>query len=196
MNNLAKQDQDRLELFKKYGYDIPRARDFIIAKARLSKAKILEVGTGKGHMAIALAREGFKLTSIDLDRKAQSIAKAGLKAIKLDKLVTLKVMNAERLQYKDDSFDYVISVNFIHHTNNPVKCLNEMIRLAKDKLVIVDINKRGERIMQKVHGLDGHGHAASKMSLPGVKEFLDKAGLSVKVYRDVCQTIIIARKGA
>ena len=196
MNNLVKQDQDRLKLFKKYGYDIPKARNLILAKAKLSKAKILEVGTGKGHMAIALARKGFKLTSVDLDIKAQYIAKASLKAMKLDKLVILKVMNAERLQYKDDSFDYVISVNFIHHAKNPVRCLKEMIRLAKDKLVIVDINKKGERIMQKVHGLDGHSHAASKMSLQGVKAFLDKAGLSVKAYRDSCQTIIIARKGA
>ena len=151
MNNLVKQDQDRLKLFKKYGYDIPRARNFIITKAKFSKAKILEVGTGKGHMAIALARKGFKLTSVDLDRKAQYVARASLKVIKLDKLVTFKIMNAERLQYKDDSFDYVISVNFIHHAKNPVRCLKEMIRLAKDKLVIVDINKRGERIMQDRH---------------------------------------------
>jgi ubiquinone/menaquinone biosynthesis C-methylase UbiE len=146
-------------------------------------------------MAIALARKGFKLTSIDLDRKAQFVARASLKALKLDKLVTFKIMNAERLQYKDNSFDYVVSVNFIHHAKNPIRSLKEMIRLTKDKLVIVDINKRGERIMQKVHGLDGHSHAASKMSLHSVKTFLDKAGLSVKVYRDSCQTIIIARKG-
>ena len=196
MNNLVKQDQDRLRLFKKYGYDIPRARDFIITKVKLTKGKILEVGTGKGHMAIALAKKGFKLISVDLDRKAQHVAKASLKAIKLDKLVTFKIMNAEKLQYKDNSFDSVISVNFIHHAKNPVRCLKEMVRLAKDKLVIADINKRGERIMQKVHGLDGHSHAAYKMSLQGVKEFLDKAGLSVKVYRDVCQTIIIAKRGA
>lgn len=168
MNNLLKQDQDRLKLFKKYGYDIPRARDFIITKAKLSKVKILEVGTGRGHMALALAKKGFKLTSVDLDRKAQHVAKASLKALKLDKLVTLKIMNAERLQYKDDSFDYVISVNFIHHAKNPVRCLKEMVRLAKDKLVIADINKKGERIMQKVHRLDGHSHAASKMSLQGI----------------------------
>jgi hypothetical protein len=34
------------------------------------------------------------------------------------------------------------------------------------------------------------------MSLLGVKEFLEKAGLIVRVYRDVCQTVIIAKKGA
>jgi len=196
MENLIKEDQDRLKLFRKYGYDIPKARNFIIAKAKFTKGRILEVGTGRGHMAIALARKGFKLTSIDLDRKAQKVTKANLKVMKLGRLVTLKIMNAERLKYKDDSFDYVISVNFIHHAKNPVRCLKEMIRMAKNKLVIVDINKRGERIMEKVHGLDGHSHAASKMSLQCVEAFLDKVGLSVKVYRDVCQTVIIAKRGA
>ena len=147
-------------------------------------------------MAIALARKGFKLTSVDLDRKAQYVARASLKAIKLDKLVTLKIMNAERLQYKDNSFDSVISVNFIHHAKNPSKCLKEMIRVTRNKLIIADINKKGERIMEKVHRLDGHSHAASKMSLEGIGAFLKRAGMKVKVYRDTCQTILIAKKGA
>ncbi len=196
MNNLVKQDCDRLKLFKKYGYDIPRARQLILAKAKLSKAKILEIGTGKGHMAIILAKKGFNLVSIDLDKKAQAIAEESLKTLKINKLVTLKIMNAEKLQYGNDSFDSVISVNFMHHAKNPIKCLREMIRVAKNKLVIADINKRGEQIMEKVHALDGHSHAVTKMSLLSAKEYLQKAGLLVKIYRDVCQTIIIAKKGA
>jgi len=196
MDNFVKQDQDRLRLFKRYGYDIPRARKFILTKAKVPGGIILEVGTGRGHMAVALAKNGLKVVSIDLDRKAQKTAKLNLKSHKLDKSVSLKIMNAERLQYKDGSFDYVISVNFIHHAKNPVKCLKEMIRVAKNKLIIADLNKRGEKVMEKVHALDGHSHAASKMSLLGVKEYLRKAGLVVKVYRDVCQTVIIAKRGA
>jgi len=196
MDNLIKQDQDRLKLFKRYGYDIPKARRLILTRSKISGGRILEVGTGKGHMAIALAKKGFKLTSIDLDRKAQHVAKASLNAIKLNKLVTLKIMNAERLQYKYGSFDEVISVNFIHHAQNPVKCLKEMIRVVKSKLIIADLNKRGERIMEKVHALDGHSHASSKMSLQCVREYLKKAGLVVRAYKDVCQTVIVATKGA
>lgn len=195
MNKLVKQDCDRLKLFKRYGYDIPKARRLILTKAKLSKTKILEVGTGKGHMTIILAKQGFKLVSIDLDKKAQAIAKDSLKNLKLDKLITLKIMNAEKLQYGNDYFDSVISVNFMHHAKNPIKCLREMIRVAKNKIVIADINKFGERIMAKVHALDGHHHGVSKMSLLSVKKYLQKAGLLVKVYRDVCQTIIIAKKG-
>ena len=130
MNNLIKQDQDRLKLFKRHGYDIPKAREFILKKAKISEGKMLEVGTGRGHMAVVLAKNGFKLVSIDLDRKAQNAAKLKLKSLKLDKFVLLKIMNAERLKYKDNSFDYVISVNFIHHAKNPSKCLKEMIRVV------------------------------------------------------------------
>jgi ubiquinone/menaquinone biosynthesis C-methylase UbiE len=136
----------------------------------------------------------LRVVSIDLDRKAQKTVKLKLKSLKLDKSVSLKNVNAERLKYKDNSFDYVISVNFIHHAKNPVKCLKEMIRVVKNKLIIADLNKRGERVMEKVHALDGHSHALSKMSLLGVKEYLEKAGLVVKVYRDACQTVIIAKK--
>ena len=39
MNNLIKQDQDRLRLFKKYGYDIPKARRFILTKAKVLGGK-------------------------------------------------------------------------------------------------------------------------------------------------------------
>jgi len=195
MGNLLKQNQDRLRLFKRYGYDIPRAREFILTKAKVSGGRILEVGTGRGHMAVALAKNGLKVVSIDLDRKAQKTAKLKLKSLKLDNSVSLKNMNAERLKYKDNFFNEVISVNFIHHAKNPAKCLKEMVRVARNKLVIADLNKRGEKIMKKVHSLDGHSHVASKMSLLGVKEYLEKEGLVVKVYRDVCQAVIIAKKG-
>jgi ubiquinone/menaquinone biosynthesis C-methylase UbiE len=194
VDNLIRQDNDRLKLFKKHGYDIPRARQFILAKARISGGRVLEVGTGKGHMAVALAKHGLKVVSIDLDRKAQNAAKLKLKRLELDKFVVLKHMNAERLKYQDNSFDHVISVNFIHHAKNPVKCLREMVRVTRGKLIIADLNKRGEKIMAQVHALDGHSHALSKMSLRGVKEYLGKRGLPVKAYRDICQTVIIAGK--
>ncbi|MDO8535878.1 MAG: methyltransferase domain-containing protein [Candidatus Omnitrophota bacterium] len=197
MDDVIKQVREKLKLFKKYGYDIPKAREFIISKAKLAKGgSMLEIGTGRGHMATLLAKKGFKFVSIDLDRKAQDATRLHLKTTNRVKFVTLKIMNAEKLQYKDDFFYQVISVNFIHHAENPVRCLKEMIRVTKDKLIIADINRRGERIMEKVHRLDGHSHEASKISLLGVKKYLRRAGLVVRVYKDVCQTVIIAKKGA
>ena len=74
MDDVLKSDKDRLKLFKKYGYDIPMARKFIISKARLVKGgNMLEVGTGRGHMATALAQKGFKfILSIWIKRPRMS----------------------------------------------------------------------------------------------------------------------------
>lgn len=195
MDNAIKEIQARLRLFKERGYDIPKARNFILAKAGLSRGKILEVGTGKGHLAVVLAKKGFRFVSIDLDKNAQRIAKGIIKGLKLDKFVAFKIMNAERLRFPDSYFDSVISVNFIHHAVKPAQCIREMARVTKDKLVIADLNKRGERIMEEVHSLDGHKHHVSKMSLAAVKILLEKSGMSVKTYYDRYQTILAARKG-
>ena len=194
MDNTIKEGQERLKLFKKYGYDIPKARNFILAKAKLLKGRMLEIGTGKGHLAILLAKKGFKFTSIDLDREAQGVTRAILKELKLNKLAALKIMNAERLRFPNNYFDSVISVNFIHHAKNPAKCIKEMVRVTKEKLVIADLNKRGECIMEKVHRLDGHKHRVSKMSLSLAKTLLERLGLSVKIYHDSCQTILVANR--
>lgn len=195
MDNLLKQSQDRQKLFKKYGYDIPKARRFISGKAGFAKGDILEIGTGSGHMAIALARKGFRLISIDLDKKARKTAKSRLKALGLDKLVTLKIMDAERLRFKDSAFDYVISVNVLHHAKAPVKCLREMARVTKRKLVVADFNRKGERIAEKIHGMEGHKHPRSKLSLGAITALLKKSGMAVTKHNDSCQYVLIATKG-
>lgn len=187
--------KERLTLFKKYGYDIIKARNFVIAKAGLRNGKILEIGTGKGYMALALAKRGFKFTAIDLDKESQAVAKTNLKAIRRERFVTFKIMDAERLRYGDNEFDYVVSVNFIHHAKNPLECLKEMARVTKDKLIIADLNRRGQQITDKVHRLDGHKHEESKLPLDAVKKILEERGLVVKTYRDRCQTVLVSKKG-
>ncbi|MFZ2357476.1 MAG: hypothetical protein WAW67_06630 [Candidatus Omnitrophota bacterium] len=63
MKNQVELYNERLKLFKEYGYDIPKSRKFILTKAKVSGGRILEVGTGRGHMAVALAKNGLKVVS-------------------------------------------------------------------------------------------------------------------------------------
>jgi ubiquinone/menaquinone biosynthesis C-methylase UbiE len=194
-NNALKEYHDRLNVFKRYGYDMTKAKNFVINKSRIKGGSILEVGTGKGHLAVGLAERGLRFTTIDLDKKALGIARHNLKEHGVLGYVCIKNMNAEKLRFKNEAFDYVISVNFIHHAKRPQQCIKEMIRVAKFCIVIADLNKRGEAIMDRVHRMDGHKHEQSRMSLGEIKEFLEKAGLGVKVYRDTCQTVFLAKKG-
>ncbi len=187
-------ERRKLALFKHLGYDNLKARRFVVAKAGIVRGSILEVGTGKGHMAMALAAKGLRLVSIDLDREAQRTAQENLRGAGLDRLVALRQMNAEKLGYKDNFFDHVISVNFMHHAQRPQQCIREMVRVAKQTIVIADLNKRGAAIMDKVHQSEGHRHEQTRMPLGEIKAYLRKLGLKVKTYRDSCQTVFVALK--
>jgi len=194
-NDALKEYHGRLEVFKRYGYDMMKARTFVINKSSIKGGDVLEVGTGKGHLAIGLAKRAIQFTTIDFDQKTLNIAKNNLEEHGILSYVCIKKMDAEKLRFKDSAFDHVISVNFIHHAKRPKRCISEMIRVASRSITIADLNKCGEAVMDKVYKLDCHKHERSRMSLDGIKEFLEKSGLSVKVYRDTCQTVFIAKKG-
>lgn len=186
----------RLAQFKKYGYDILKERDFAFRKAGLEKSKsIFEMGTGRGYMALTLAQKGFRITTIDTDREIQRSARSILKHYHVEKLVHFRIMNAEHLAFKGGSFNYVIAVNFMHHAKNPIRCLKEMARVAKEKILIVDVNKRGAQVLEKVHAQEGHRHECSKIRSSEIRQFFRKAKIKIKTYRSKCQTIIIAKKG-
>lgn len=184
----------RIKLFRRFGYDIPKARDYIVRKAGLTKGNILEIATGSGHMAIALAKRGIRCVSIDADKEALKKAYANLKALSLSRLVKLRHMDAGKLHFKDAAFDKIVSVNFIHHSKDPRKYIKEMVRIARQNIVIADFNRRGFSIADKVHRSEGNRHEESAVSLRDIKGFLDRLGLEVKVHRDRCQTVLVATK--
>ncbi len=195
MKELLIKEKQRVALLKKYGYDICWSRDFILKKAQLRKGTILEIGTGKGHFAVALAKKGFSLTSIDLDPTPQKMARIYLQRAALGKKVRILVMNAEKLKFSSHSFDNIVSVNFMHHAKNPLKCLAEIVRVAKSMIVIADVNKKGDAILERARKQEGHSHTRSRISFPVMKGFLQKKGFEVKTYKGFCQTILVAQRG-
>jgi len=194
MKEILEQESYRLKQLKKLGYDIKRSREFIFEKAGLGHGSILEVGTGKGHFALLLAGKGFVLTSIDLDPGAQQVARQFLKADCLQRKVRLKLMDAAKLDFSSQSFDQVVSVNFMHHAQQPRRCLAEMGRVARDKIIIADINKKGERILEQMHKKEGHDHSRSGMTFDQMRSFLEGKGFSVKTFKGFCQTVLFAEK--
>ncbi len=187
--------RERLRLYKRYGYDMVHAREFILDKTGITSGRILEIGTGKGHLAVALSQRGMKFVTIDVDRASQALAKTNLNAMRLGSFAEFRVMDAERLRYPTEAFDYAIAVNFIHHSENPAKCLQEMVRVTKRRLVVADLNQRGSRILDRVHRLDGRRHERSKVSMEEVRTLLQRHGMAVKTFRDRCQYVLVAQKG-
>ena len=186
----------RLRQFKSLGYDLPASRRLLVSLSGIKNGTILEVGTGKGNLTLEIAKKKLTLTSIDNDSKQLAVARGYLKSFGLEQFVSFKKMSAQHLRYKSGSFDHVISIDFFHHAKSPIKCLKEILRVTKHTAAIADLNKKGLRLMDKVHKEEGRSHNPSSFTFAALKNELKRQGFKVKSYRKAFHTYLIANKSA
>lgn len=90
---------------------------------------VLEVGTGPGFFAILLCEQGYNVTAIDLT--TAMLAEAKKNAGSLAGRITFLEMNAEALEFPDESFDAVISRNLTWNLPHPDRAYAEWARVLK-----------------------------------------------------------------
>jgi SAM-dependent methyltransferase len=112
---------------ERYRYTVePYVRDFA-EFPRWSGRRVLEIGVGAATDFVNFGRCGAKLSGVDLTPAAvehaqQRLALEGLEA-------DVRVANAERLPFGDDSFDLVYSFGVIHHAEHPERLVREARRV-------------------------------------------------------------------
>jgi 2-polyprenyl-3-methyl-5-hydroxy-6-metoxy-1,4-benzoquinol methylase len=185
---------ERKALYKSFGCDIDKEREFIIAKAQPLYGDILEAGTGKGHFALSLAKQGYRFTTFDISEEEQNYAKLTLKYFGLDNLVDFKIENGEHLSFEEGRFDVIFSVNTLHHLINPYKVIDEFIRVVsfEGKVVLSDFSQEGFALMDKIHASEGKTHQVSKTTLPDIEKYLIAKGFRTEKYRSDFQELLIA----
>ena len=91
--------------------------------------RVLEVGTGPGFFAILLCELGYDVTAIDLTPAMLEEAKKN--AGELAGEICWMEMNAEALDFADESFDVVVSRNLTWNLPHPGKAYAEWARVLK-----------------------------------------------------------------
>ncbi len=61
--------------------------------------------------------------------------------------------------------------------------------------MIGDFNKKGEKLMDKIHKEENRTHEKSGITLAKIKMILQENGMKVKTYRDKYLTLFVAQKG-
>ena len=99
---------------------------------------ILDVGTGTGFFAILLAEKGHRVEGIDLTPAMLEEARWIAKQRNLD--ITFREMDAQNLDYPNDSFDVVISRNLTWTLPDPERAYAEWFRVLKPGGVLLNFD--------------------------------------------------------
>ena len=101
--------------------------------APISGRTVLDVGTGTGRAAIAMAARGARVTAVDAS--AEMLAVAVRRAKEAGVSVTFVPGDAHGLSFPDRSFDAVICLRVLMHTPDWRQSLGELCRVARDRVV-------------------------------------------------------------
>jgi SAM-dependent methyltransferase len=90
---------------------------------------VLEIGCGMGAMAMFWARQGARITAVDLnpvaiEQTTRRFALYGLPGI-------IRRENAHRLSFPDSNFDYVYSWGVLHHSPDFELSASELFRVLR-----------------------------------------------------------------
>lgn len=99
---------------------------------------ILDIGTGSGFLAILMASLGHRVTGIDLSSSMIESAKKLSEALGYN--IDFKVMDAENLDFQNESFDVVMSRNLTWTLPNVENAYKEWYRILKPHGMLINFD--------------------------------------------------------
>lgn len=89
--------------------------------------QLLDVGCGAGFLSNELAKQGLKVTGIDLSEESLKVAQSHDET----KSVHYLVADAYHLPFLDQTFDVLTAMDFLEHVEHPNEIIKEFSRVLK-----------------------------------------------------------------
>jgi ubiquinone/menaquinone biosynthesis C-methylase UbiE len=97
-----------------------------------SRDRLLEIGCGTGHWSAFFAKQGFRVTGLDISSRMLAIARR--KQIPRAKFCQA---NATALPFGDNTFDVAGAITVLEFVSEPWKVIKEMVRCVRPNGYIV-----------------------------------------------------------
>jgi ubiquinone/menaquinone biosynthesis C-methylase UbiE len=155
----------------------------LLKKELYRNSKVLEIGTGTGLIAFAIAEQVKEIIAID--NSSEMINVAIEKQIQSNsKNIVFQVSDANKINNPDKSFDIIVASNVFHLIPNAEEVLWEIRRILKDDgKVILPTYCHGQnikaRIISAFMGLSGF-KAVNRWSTSQFRSFVENEGFVIQ----------------
>jgi nitrogen fixation NifU-like protein len=193
-----KRYEQRFREYLKMGYDMKGSRAKIVQRldGLPRTAKILDVGTGKGHLALAIAQSGRKCISIDISAEEQHIAELNAIYYGVDDRIDLQLQDVSQMTFENGFFDVVLSATALHHIAETELALQEILRVTQKggKIILADHNENGEKIVNEMHRNEGRTHQSLGWDRRKIQSWFKKQKLQITCQQDECLWVLEIEK--
>jgi ubiquinone/menaquinone biosynthesis C-methylase UbiE len=167
----------RTAQFAEAGYDRLGAPEFILDQAGELDGPVLDVGTGTGITARALANRGLEVVTVDLSADDQEVAAFLTDDPGAVRRIRYMHADAARLPMPEHHFGAAVIVDALHHLDAGAPVLRELLRVVKPGglLVLADFSALGFRMVSRIHAAEGRIHPEGPVTVDWARGFL--AGL-------------------
>jgi len=188
----------RTEQYLSLGYDRFAAVDFVVKTGRGLSGPALDIGTGKGLSAMALARRGFEVVSVDPDADEQALASLLAAEAGLGDCIRFVCGDASVMPFSDNYFGCAVLVDVLHHLQDPGPVLEETARVLRPfgSLILADFSPEGFELVARVHQEEGREHPVSGATPESAGVYFSGRGFEVKSRRRGHQhdVLVLAKK--
>ncbi len=119
------------------------------------RCSVLDVGCGDGLLAHLLLerRPDIRLRGLDVLRRSREY-------------IPVATFDGKRIPFPDDSFDVIMFVDVLHHTESPADLIREAARAARAAVLIKDHTLDGLLARRTLTLMDAIGNARHGVALP------------------------------
>ena len=116
---------------------------------------LFDSGCGDGEDYVLLSPHFKKITASDIKESPRWKERS-------TPGISFSVNDGEKLPFPDNSFDTVIEQNMLHHAASPEKALQEMVRVSKKRIIVLECNRYNPIMYLNMVLIQNHQHFTQK----------------------------------
>ena len=176
-------------LGEKFGYNADFISEVIESLNLDRNARILDIGTGQGFMAINLALHGYHVITGEPEEDSWADWHTGVEKVNLENFIEFKPLRAENLPFEDSYFNAIFLYVSFHHISDKYRTLKECVRVIKKQGLIVIFELTPKGIEEVRESIPSHPDAVDP------RNYSSNLPLSIKVIENpVINAYIFKRK--